>query len=287
MLSCFRRAGAPSVRRAARRVIAMTEADVTVLVPHFQTLEAIRLCLRSIRRYSATAPRVLVLDNGSADASLDYLRGLRWITCVDTGVPNADPNAHAAALNVGAARVDTPYFLVMHSDTYVHRPGWLQMLLDACRRGDYGAVGSRHQTIRAYGLAWLAALAARSAPLLQRWAGRSTSGGTPWLRSCLTLYRTDAYRAAGASFARIGKEDVTHPANAQLVASGARVLGLPDRAVGYYVFHKGDTTRIANRLYDRTDSAFRAKLQRHQEYVGGFYARPSTRAVLPDASLDE
>jgi hypothetical protein len=265
----------------------MTEADVTVLVPHFQTLDAIRLCLRSMRRYSPAAPRVLVLDNGSADDSLAYLRAVKWVTCVATGVPNSDPNAHAAALNIGAARVETPYFLVMHSDTYVHRPGWLQMLTDACRRGGYAAVGSRHQTIRAYGQAWLARLATRAAPLLQRLAGRSTSDGTPWLRSCLTLYRTDAYRAAGASFARIGKEDVTHPANARLVASGATLLGLPDRAVGYYVFHKGDTTRIANRLYDRTDDAFRAKLQRHQEHVGGFYARPSTRAVLSDASLDE
>ena len=53
--------------------------DVTLLIPHFQTLDAIRLCLRSIRRYTEPAPRVLVLDNGSRNASREYLGSLAWI----------------------------------------------------------------------------------------------------------------------------------------------------------------------------------------------------------------
>jgi hypothetical protein len=201
-------------------------------------------------------------------------------------VPNDQRSAQAAALNAGAARVDTPYFLVIHSDTYVHRAGWLAFLLACVRAGDYAAVGTRHQTIRAYDSRLLARLAARSAGLIARVARREAAAGVPWLRSCLTLYRTDRFRAAGCRFASDGNEDATHTASAALVASGQRVLALPDRAIGYYVFHKGDTTRIANRLYAPDDADFRDRIDRHRRHVGGFHARPATQAILRDPSLD-
>ena len=259
--------------------------DVTLLIPHFQTLEAIRLCLRSIRRYTTPLPRVLVLDNGSRDESREYLRSLAWIECVDTGIANDRVAAQAAALNLGAARVETPLFAVLHSDTYVHRAGWLAMLQRVLARG-YAAVGSRHQTIRPYDAGWAAGLAERAAPLLDRLRGRTTATGVPWLRSCLTLYRTAAFRAAGCSFASDGREDATHAANAALTARGERLLPLPDRVVGYYVFHKGDTTRIANALFRADDAEFTARIVRHHRHVNGFRARGDTQAILADASLD-
>jgi glycosyltransferase involved in cell wall biosynthesis len=261
-------------------------ADVTILIPHYQTLDAIRLCLRSIRRYTAPPYRVLVLDNGSTDASIDYLRSLGWIACLSTGVPNDLVSAQSAALNVGAARVETPLFLVMHSDTYVHRPGWLAFFRDRLQAGGYAALGTRHQTIRVYDSAVAARWAARAVALLGRIGRRETAAGVPWLRSCLTLYRTDSFRAAGCRFASDGREDATHAANAALAARGHRLLALPDRTVGYYVFHKGDTTRIANRLYATGDAEFRDRIARHRRHVGPFHARPSTQAILGDASLD-
>jgi hypothetical protein len=228
----------------------------------------------------------MVLDNGSTDASVDYLRSLRWIDLVGTGVANDLVAAQAAALNVGAGRVATPYFLVMHSDTYVHRAGWLAFLAARLRAGGYAAVGTRHQTIRAYRSAALAATASRAAGLIARLARRETAAGVPWLRSCLTLYRTECFRAAGCRFASDGEADATHAANTALAAHGHRLLALPDRAVGYYVFHKGDTTRIANQLYAPDDAEFRARIARHRRHVGGFHARPTTQAILGDASLD-
>lgn len=259
---------------------------VTILVPHYQTLDAVRLCLRSIRRYTEPPYNVVVLDNGSSDASVEYLRGLRWIELVRTGVANDLVSAQAAALNLGAERVATPYFLVIHSDTYVHRAGWLPFLVERVRAGNYAAVGSRHQTIRAYDSLRIARWTAAGAAYLARVAGRETAAGIPWLRSCLTLYRTDLFRAAACRFASDGKEDATHAANTALAAHGHRLLALPDRAVGYFVFHKGDTTRIANRFYEFDDTEFRDRIARHRRHVGGFHARPEVQAILRDASLD-
>ncbi len=260
--------------------------EVTILIPHYQTLDAIRLCLRSIRRHTPPPYRVVVLDNGSADASLDYLRGLAWIECVATGVANDLVSAQAAALNVGVDRVETPLFLVIHSDTYVHRAGWLAFFVARLRAGSYAALGTRHQTNRAYDSALLADVAARAAGLIARVARREATAGVPWLRSCLTLYATDHFRAAGCRFASDGKQDATHAANLALVAHGHRLLALPDRAVGYYVFHKGDTTRIANRLYRADDPEFRRRITRHRRHVDGFHARLATQAILRDAALD-
>jgi len=264
----------------------MSDAQVTILIPHYQTPDAIRLCLRSIRRYTAPPYCIFVLDNGSSDSSLDYLRSLAWVELVPTGVPNDQIAAQSAALNVGAERVATPYFLVIHSDTYVHRAGWLPFLLDRLRGGGYAALGTRHQTIRVYNSAIGARWAASGAALVARFTRRETAAGVPWLRSCLTLYRTEAFRAAGCRFASDGQEDATHAANAALAAHGGRLLALPDRSVGYYVFHKGDTTRIANRFYTSDDSEFRDRIARHWRHVGGFHARAETQAILADASLD-
>lgn len=262
------------------------DAQVTILIPHYQTLDAIRLCLRSIRRYTAPPFRVMVLDNGSTDASIDYLRTLDWIACISTGVTNDLRSAHAAALTLGVERVETPYFLIMHSDTYVHRAGWLPFLVERLRAGRYAAVGTRHQTIRAGDSALLAGVADRSAGLIARVAPREAAAGVAWLRSCLVLYRTAAFRAAGCRFTSDGKEDATHAASACLAAHGQRLLALPDLAVGYYVFHKGDTTRIANRLYRADDAEFHARVARHRRHLDGFCARPGTQAILHDASLD-
>ena len=259
---------------------------VTILIPHYQTLDAIRLCLRSIRRFTAPPFVVRVLDNGSSDASIAYLRSLAWVECVDTGIANDLIGAQSAALNLGAATVDTPYFLVIHSDTYVHRPGWLRFLIGCAQRGGHAAVGSRHQTIRVFDSGLLASVSAWTAGWINRFARRELGGGVPWLRSCLALYRTEDFRGAGCRFASDGREDATHAANLALAARGHTILSLTDSVVGYYVFHKGDTTRIANRLYPNDDVEFRDRIARHQRHVGGFHARPQTQSILADASLD-
>lgn len=257
---------------------------VTLLIPHYQTPDAIRLCLRSIRRYTAPPYRVLVLDNGSRDGSREYVRSVRWAECIDTGVLNDRLAAHAAALNIGVSLVDTPYFAVCHSDTYVHRAGWLSFLLRRLQRGAYAAVGTRHQTIPAHDSALLARLADRTAGLLSRVSAREIAAGVPRIRSCLALYRTDAFRAVAGRFSSADRQDATYAPNRALAEHGYRLLALPDRVLGYYLFHKGDTTRLANRLFPPEDLP--ARIDRHSRIYLGFHERRTTQAILGDASLD-
>ncbi len=251
----------------------MNATDVTILIPHFQTLDAIRLCLRALRRYTPPGCKVQVLDNGSRDASLGYLKSLRWIELRETGLTNATWQSHYECLNEAVTSVDTPYFIVMHSDLYVHDPGWLQFLFAKLASGPYAAVGSRHQSIPVRG-AWVCLW--RLGACFQRKA----EGGTPRLRSLCALFRTDAFRAAGCRFTTtVRHQDITFAPVGQLLAAGQKVLTLPACTLCRYMFHRSATTRIANHAYRKNPA-------RHLRKVMRYRCRPEVAALLGDDTLD-
>jgi Glycosyl transferase family 2 len=263
----------------------------TILIPHFQTADAIRLCLRSIRRYTPEPCVVRVLDNGSSGASLDYLRSVGWIDLVATGWRNnldvgGIASAHYKALNDAVAEVETPYFLVMHSDTFVHREGWLSFLIGQLRQRDCAVVGSRHQTIPVTHSRLMCRFVARHTWITNGPLRREFKPGVAWIRSCLALYDTARFRNAGCAFATEAGEDVTHRANELLAARGEQLMALPSAVLGYYVFHKGDTTRIVNHLYSADDTELRRRRERHRRAVGQFLIRPTVQALLADPGLD-
>ncbi|HUT30545.1 MAG TPA: glycosyltransferase [Sedimentisphaerales bacterium] len=113
----------------------MAEKDnplVSICIPHWQVKELITLCLRAIRKYTQTVPiEVIVVDNGSQDESLDYLRGLSWIRLIERAKETPDywVQAFISALDIGFESSRGEYFVIMHSDTIVKHPGWLERLL--------------------------------------------------------------------------------------------------------------------------------------------------------------
>lgn len=65
--------------------------------------------------------RVIVVDNGSGDDSLAYLRNLKWITLVERTATETEPAhlSHARALDLAFKEVDTEFVLSIHADTLV------------------------------------------------------------------------------------------------------------------------------------------------------------------------
>ena len=105
---------------------------VSICIPHWQVKELVTLCLRAIRKYTQSIPtEVIVVDNGSEDESLDYLRSLSWIRLIERGkqTPEFWVEAFVTALNLGFAQSRGEYFTVMHTDTVVKHPRWLERLL--------------------------------------------------------------------------------------------------------------------------------------------------------------
>jgi hypothetical protein len=111
------------------------EGLASIVIPHFQTPDLVRLCLRAIRRLTDPPYEVIVVDNHSQDGSLEYLRSVGWIRLIERG-PETEPDAafaHAAAMDIGTAAARGRWLVSFHTDTIVRREGWLETMLGRLR----------------------------------------------------------------------------------------------------------------------------------------------------------
>jgi GT2 family glycosyltransferase len=97
---------------------------VAVVVPSWNTLRFLPRCLRSVREQDVDA-ELLVVDNGSRDGSVEWLRreGVEHVALPENV-------GFAAAVNLGARRVDAAAICVLNADT-VLEPGCLGRLREA------------------------------------------------------------------------------------------------------------------------------------------------------------
>ncbi|MBN2180319.1 MAG: glycosyltransferase family 2 protein [Sedimentisphaerales bacterium] len=106
---------------------------VSICIPHWQVRELITPCLRAIRKFTQNIPiEVIVVDNGSKDESLPYLRSLSWIKLIERGqqTPENWVEAFITALDLGFENSCGKYFAIMHTDTFVKHPLWLERLTE-------------------------------------------------------------------------------------------------------------------------------------------------------------
>ena len=109
-----------------------TEPQVSICIPHWQVKELVIPCLRAIRKFTQNIPiEVIVVDNGSEDESLPYLRSLSRIKLIERGkqTPENWIEAFATALNLGFRKSRGEYFVIMHTDTLIKHPLWLERLI--------------------------------------------------------------------------------------------------------------------------------------------------------------
>lgn len=103
--------------------------DVDAVIPLFNQLNLTRNCVRGLLDDPHGPGRIILVDNGSTDGTVDWLRGLEGVTAVEHG-KNAGV---AAAWNTGVRLSTAPWIILLNNDI-VLPPGWLYGLLDFCRR---------------------------------------------------------------------------------------------------------------------------------------------------------
>jgi hypothetical protein len=112
--------------------VVSSSPSITVCIPHWQVRDMMSICLRSIRRHSREYNlEVIVVDNGSRDGSLDYLRTLPWIRLIERpeeGSRNWPANVFTA-WDVGVRAARGEFFVSMHSDVFVKQNDWLAPFL--------------------------------------------------------------------------------------------------------------------------------------------------------------
>ena len=88
------------------------ETRTTIIIPNYNGLSFLGPCLEALKHQTVHDFKVLVVDNGSTDGSVQWLR--------EQGIPSIflDHNTRfPGAVNVGIRAADTPYVLLLNNDT--------------------------------------------------------------------------------------------------------------------------------------------------------------------------
>ena len=229
---------------------------VTILIPHYKTLELTKLCLAKLKKNTdLRVARIIVIDNGSKDESTDYLKSVEWIDLIirdDTSMELGEV-AHAKALDLAMKSVDTEYVLSIHTDTFAKRKDWLEYLMSKFDSQEIGGVGSwkledkswhrkkAKQLERWWQLnIWY--------PLLRKGEGHIEGLGKNYyyLRSHCAIYKTDAINNVNGKFYDSG-ETAGKVLHRKLEENGYRMVFLPSEELSDYVVHLNHATVILQR----------------------------------------
>jgi glycosyltransferase involved in cell wall biosynthesis len=107
--------------------------DVTAVVVNFRTLVQTRTCLSTLWSAYPTL-KTLVVDNGSADASTEFLRELQAEHELLRVVFNDTNVFHGPALDQGVRKAETDLVFLLDSDCEVLRGGFLEPLVEEFSR---------------------------------------------------------------------------------------------------------------------------------------------------------
>jgi len=95
----------------------MSAPTVSIIIVNWNTREVLRDCLRTVYEQTRKAPfEVIVVDNASADGSVDMVRSMFPQTLL---LANSVNRGFAAANNQGIERAKGRYVLLLNSDTLV------------------------------------------------------------------------------------------------------------------------------------------------------------------------
>lgn len=233
---------------------------------------------------------VLVVDNGSKDSSLDYLRSLSWIRLIERPEERHTnwPENVFTAWDRGLHEATGDYYVTMHSDVFIKSDNWLRLLVDALERSPkIAASGTWKLEIenpvyaaqkRVFGLlsAGLKKLAGRNPPVGIR------QGHYP--RDFCAMYRRDVLLEHDLTFRCIfGNRGGGYAIARQLWERGYEMGMVPVRQMNDAIVHVAHGT-AAIRNEKRLD---RDRMQRKVEAKADeLFNEPWIQSLTADDSLD-
>jgi GT2 family glycosyltransferase len=261
----------------------------TVCVVNYKTLDLTRVCLRSIRKYTDSPHEVLVIDNDSRDSSVDYLKSLSWIRLAERRPEVPDPSgswAHGAALDLGLSLCQTEFFVAMHSDAVVLRPGWLAYLI-GCLGTDPAVASAGGDKIEMKPRWQILLKKAFDAKALQRhlFAGPAVrTRYRPFIRTICAVYRTEVLRREGLSFLPDAARRLTvgQKLHLDLRERGYKAVQLSDGVMRQYLIHLAHATQMLN----PGEFGFDGVTKKWRRVMGPWLASESFQALLRDDLLD-
>ena len=260
---------------------------VSICLVNYKTEELTRLCLRSIRKFTKYPHEVIVIDNNSDDASLEYLRSLNWIKLIERPgyIGSSGSVAHGSALDMGLKAADSEYFLAMHSDTLIHKEGWLQWLVDQINLKDNTAcAGSGKLDLKPR---WQVLL--KQATDVKLWIRKLKTDNPKlyqfYIRAICALYRTEVLEKENLTFSMEVPNGMTCAKQLyfELLNRGYNTNIISDFKMSEMVYHLAHATMVFNpefQVKSRTEAKCKAKLEQ-------ILNKPVVKKIMNDPALDK
>lgn len=97
----------------------------TIIIPNYNGLQFMEPCMEALKRQTCQEFDLLVVDNGSSDGSVEWLK--------EHEIPSVflpENTGFSGAVNVGIRASKTPYVILLNNDTEV-APGYVEQLVKA------------------------------------------------------------------------------------------------------------------------------------------------------------
>lgn len=120
----------------------MDGKKTTIIILTWNGLAYTKRCLETLRERTLFPDyEVVVVDNGSTDGTVEYLRSQPWLRLIENGANLGFVKGNNRAL---AECDDDSDFLLLNNDTEIFQPDWLTRLQQSAYRApDIGIVGAR------------------------------------------------------------------------------------------------------------------------------------------------
>ncbi len=269
----------------------LADGKATICVVNYKTLDLTRLCLRSIRRFTTYPHEVIVIDNDSQDASLDYLKSLTWIRLIERRAGADEPGggyAHAAALDLGLESCNTEFFVSLHSDAYAIKDNWLTHLV-GCFGKDrkVACVGSGKIELIPE---WRALL--KKATDLRTFKRKILRKPDPvgefryYNRTICSVYRMDILRKERLSFLMGRESGLTGGKKLyfELVDRGYKTVELHTSLISRYIVHIAHATQVVN---SHEFNLRKKTLRKCHRLAAKLLSSEPALSMLADDSLDQ
>lgn len=116
----------PVVEEVAKAEKQAPREVVPIIIPVYNGLEYLKLCLSSIQQNTTYPYHIILSDAGSGEETWSYLNTLKGITVL--GEPGLRRN-FSEACNAGILHTGSKYFALLNSDVIVSR-GWLDAIIE-------------------------------------------------------------------------------------------------------------------------------------------------------------
>ena len=120
----------------------MNVRKVTIVILTWNGLTYTKKCLETLRAHTDfQSSEVIVVDNGSTDGTVEYLKSIRWIRLIQNSSNKGFAKANNQALELWDNQSDV---VLLNNDTEILQPDWLAKLQEtAYKSPDIGIVGAR------------------------------------------------------------------------------------------------------------------------------------------------